>query len=202
MPITARVPCCVRVVHGSRARGEQLESVLLVEVLHTVSHLRARDMRGRSHARQRGGGRRVRFWSGITHTQDTRQNELAIAFHYRFLVIGWVHTEEADHSSLMIKRMNCELTRLLRQQTSTQPGPTTSHETALGRTARASALVGRFAWSKTQEEDELVEVPNEDSEAVAAVLVVIRRDCGLLVLNRLIHNSVSLRKAPEGIGYR
>ena len=107
-----------------------------------------------------------------------------------------------DHSSLMIKRMNCELTRLLRQQTSTQPGPTTSHETALGRTARASALVGRFAWSKTQEEDELVEVPNEDSEAVAAVLVVIRRDCGLLVLNRLIHNSVSLRKAPEGIGYR
>jgi len=116
--------------------------------------------------------------------------------------IGWVHTEEADHSSLMIKRMNCELTRLLRQQTSTQPGPTTSHETALGRTARASALVGRFAWSKTQEEDELVEVPNEDSEAVAAVLVVIRRDCGLLVLNRLIHNSVSLRKAPEGIGYR
>ena len=116
--------------------------------------------------------------------------------------LGWVHTEEADHSSLMIKRMNCELTRLLRQQTSTQPGPTTSHETALGRTARASALVGRFAWSKTQEEDELVEVPNEDSEAVAAVLVVIRRDCGLLVLNRLIHNSVSLRKAPEGIGYR
>ena len=112
------------------------------------------------------------------------------------------HAEEADHSSLMIKRMNCELTRLLRQQTSTQPGPTTSHETALGRTARASALVGRFAWSKTQEEDELVEVPNEDSEAVAAVLVVIRRDCGLLVLNRLIHNSVSLRKAPEGIGYR
>jgi hypothetical protein len=117
-------------------------------------------------------------------------------------VPGWVHTEEADHSSLMIKRMNCELTRLLRQHTSTQPGPTTSHETALGRTARASALVGRFAWSKTQEEDELVEVPNEDSEAVAAVLVVIRRDCGLLVLNRLIHNSVSLRKAPEGIGYR
>ena len=117
-------------------------------------------------------------------------------------IVGWVHTEEADHSSLMIKRMNCELTRLLRQQTSTQPGPTTSHETALGRTARASALVGRFAWSKTQEEDELVEVPNEDSEAVAAVLVVIRRDCGLLVLNRLIHNSVSLRKAPEGIGYR
>ena len=115
---------------------------------------------------------------------------------------GWVHTEEADHSSLVIKRINCELTRLLRQQTSTQPGPTTSHETALGRTARASALVGRFAWSKTQEEDELVEVPNEDSEGVAAVLVVIRRDCGLLVLNRLIHNSVSLRKAPEGIGYR
>ena len=110
-----------------------------------------------------------------------------------------MHTEEADHSSLMIKRMNCELTRLLRQQTSTQPGPTTSHETAVGRTA---SLVGRFAWSKTQEEDELVEVPNEDSEAVAAVLVVIRRDCGLLVLNRLIHNSVSLRKAPEGIGYR
>ena len=67
--------------------------------------------------------------------------------------------------------------------------------------ASGSALVGRFAWSKTQEEDELVEVPNEDSEAVAAVLVVIRRDCGLLVLC-LIHNSVSLRKAPEGIGYR
>ena len=60
----------------------------------------------------------------------------------------------------------------------------------LGRKARASALVGQFAWSKTQEEDELVEVPNEDSEAVAAVLVVIRRDCGLLVLCRLIHNSV------------
>ena len=118
-----------------------------------------------------------------------------------------MHTEEADHSSLMIKRLNCELTRLLRQQTSTQPGPTTSHETgALGRTARfsLSRIVGRFAWSKTQEEDELlfVEVPNEDSEAVAVVLVVIRRDCGLLVLNRLINNSVSLRKAPEGIGYR
>ena len=115
-----------------------------------------------------------------------------------------MHTEEADHSSLMINRLNCELTRLLRQQTSTQPGPTTSHETALGlgRTARASASVGRFAWSKTQEEDELVEVPNEDSEAVAAVIVVIRRDCGFFVLLRLIHNSVSLRKAPEGIGYR
>ena len=88
-----------------------------------------------------------------------------------------MHTEEANHIpffTYMIKRLNCELARLLRQQTSTQPGPTTSHETALGRKARASALAGRFAWSKTQEEDELVEVPNEDSEAVAAVLVVIR----------------------------
>ena len=46
-----------------------MESVLLVEVLHTVSHLRARDMRGRSHARQRGGGRRVR--SGITQDKKT-----------------------------------------------------------------------------------------------------------------------------------
>ena len=69
MPVTARVPCCVRVVHGSRARGEQSESVPLVEVLHTVSHLRARDMRGRSHARQRGGGRRVR--SGITQDKTS-----------------------------------------------------------------------------------------------------------------------------------
>ena len=50
------------------------ESVPLVEVLHTVSHLRARDMRGRSHARQRGGGRRVR--SGITQDKATRWRQL------------------------------------------------------------------------------------------------------------------------------
>ena len=146
--------------------------------------------------RREKGSDRLPPYHKANHTSEPRKRIR------RANTSGWVHTEEADHSSLMIKRMNCELTRLLRQQTSTQPGPTTSHETALGRTARASALVGRFAWSKTQEEDELVEVPNEDSEAVAAVLVVIRRDCGLLVLNRLIHNSVSLRKAPEGIGYR
>ena len=130
MPVTARVPCCVRVVHGSRARGEQSESVPLVEVLHTVSHLRARDMRGRSHARQRGGGRRVR--SGITQdkTRKRRAHRSAKTTLFRrghacllFLADGAVGRAHRVSYSNLIRIGRCRL----RARSTTLAAPTTTH---------------------------------------------------------------------------